>query len=395
MLRETPFHARTAPLCEARNWRRWAGYVVASSYELVIDREYYAIRSSAALIDVSPLFKYRIEGPDAARLLDRIVTRDVSACSVGQVLYTPWCDAAGKVIDDGTVSRLGEDLFRLTSGEPNLRWLYLNADGLDVTVSDESDAVAALSLQGPLSRDVLRAAAEPDVDELRFFRLQEASVGGVPVAISRTGYTGDLGYEIWIEAERAVDVWDALMKAGEPYGITPTGILAMDMARIEAGLLLISVDYVSANQAIIPSQLSSPLELGLGWTVKLGKEHFVGRSALAREKARGPEWQLRGLDIDWESLERVYQEFDLPPQLPGVAWRTSVPVYSNGKQVGYATSGCWSPILKKYVALTHLRAEHAKPGTSLSMEVTAEHHRRRADATVVRTPFFDPERKRA
>lgn len=395
MLRETPLHARTSVLCQAQNWRRWAGHVVASSYELQPDREYYAIRSAAALIDVSPLFKYGVAGPDASRLLDRIVTRDVSRCAVGQVMYTPWCDAAGKVIDDGTVSRLGEDLFRLTSGEPNLRWLYLNADGLDVTIEDESDSVAALSLQGPLSRDVLTAAADPGVDELRFFRLQNAEIAGIPVTITRTGYTGDLGYEVWIAAEQAVEVWDAVMEAGGPYGVTPTGLLAMDIARIEAGLLLISVDYVSANQALIPDQFSSPLELGLGWTVKLGKEQFVGRAALARESERGPEWLLRGLDVDWESLERVYGEFGLPPQLPSVAWRTSVPVYSNGKQVGYATSGCWSPLLKKYVALTHLRAPYADPGTSLSMEVTAEHHRRRADATVVKTPFFNPERKRA
>jgi aminomethyltransferase len=395
MLRETPLHPRTSALCQGQNWRRWAGHVVASSYELQPQREYHAIRSAAALIDVSPLFKYRIAGPDAARLLDTVVTRDVSRCAVGQVLYTPWCDPAGKVIDDGTISRLDEELFRLTAAEPNLRWLHLNADRLRVSVKDESETVAALALQGPLSRDILNQVADPGPGDLRFFRLLETHIDGAAVTITRTGYTGDLGYEIWTAAADALRVWDAVTVGGGPYGLTPAGMLALDIARIEAGLLLISVDYVSANHALIPSQLSSPFELGLGWTVKLEKEHFVGRPALLRERERGARWHLRGLEVDWESLERVYSEFGLPPQIPGTAWRRSVPIYSGGKQVGYATSGTWSPTLKKYVALAHLQARYAEPGTELAMEVTAEHHRRRADARVVTTPFFDPARKRA
>ncbi len=395
MLRETPFHPRTSALCQGHNWRRWAGYVVASSYELQHEREYHAIRTAAALIDVSPLYKYRLAGPDAARLLDRIVTRNVATCAVGQVLYTPWCDGAGKIIDDGTVARLDEGTFRLTSGEPNLRWLHLNADGLRVRIADESDSVAALSIQGPLAREVLRAAGAEEVIGLRFFRLAHTTLGGLAVTVSRTGYTGDLGYEIWTRPEQSLQLWDTLMEAGEPFGITPTGMLAMDMARIEAGLLLIAVDYISANRAIVPAQTSSPIELALGWTVKLDKDHFVGKRALEEEAARSPEWQLRGLEVDWDSLEAVYGEFGLPPQLPTTAWRTSVPLYRDGRQVGYATSGCWSPVLKKYVAIAHLRARHAQPGRELQMEVTAEHHRRLARARVVKTPFFDPPRKRA
>ncbi len=395
MLRETPFHPRTAPLCASHAWRRWAGHIVASSYDLVHDHEYHAIRSSAALLDVSPLYKYRITGKDAARLLDRIVTRNVAKAAVGQVLYTPWCDAAGKVIDDGTVSRLEDATFRLTSAEPNLRWLHLNAPGLEVAVEDVSASTAALALQGPNARVILQQLSDTDLSGLKYFRVMACTLRGLPVTVSRTGYTGDLGYEIWVDAARALPLWDALIDAGTPYGITPTGILALDVARVEAGLILLDVDYISAHRALIEGQTSSPFELNLGWTVGLDKERFVGRAALAAESARGPSWRLVGLDVDWESLERLYAEVGLPPRLPTTAWRVSVPVYAAGAQVGYATSGCWSPLLKQYVALAHVRAEHARPGTPLAMEVTVEHHRKLAGARVVATPFYNPERKRA
>ncbi len=395
MLKGTPFHSRTAPLCQAQNWRRWAGYIVASSYELTHDREYYAIRSAAALIDVSPLYKYMIRGPDALHLLNRVVTRDVVKCAANQVMYTPWCDDAGKVIDDGTLSRLSEDTFRLTAAEPNLRWLEDNALGLRVTIKDVSETTAALSVQGPLSRDVLQSVADGDLHALKFFRLARCRIRDVPVTISRTGYTGDLGYEVWLDATRAEEVWDALIDAGNPYGLTPTGMLALDVARIEAGLLLIDVDYIPALKARIEAQKSSPLELGLSWTVKLDKEHFVGRRALLEEKRRGPSWQMRGLEVEWEALEKLYTEVDLPPILPTSAWRRSAPVYADGKQVGYATSGCWSPILKKYIALAHLESAYAQLGARLSMEVTVEHRRKQAAARVVDTPFFNPPRKRA
>jgi len=395
MLRTTPFHARTGPLCQPQNWRRWAGYVTAGSYELTHDREYYAIRSSAALFDISPLFKYEIRGPDAVRFLDRVVTRDVSKCQLDQVLYTPWCDEFGKVMDDGTLSRLSDNAFILTSAEPNLRWLLDNVLGFKVTVEDVSDSVAALSLQGPNARAILNSATDGAVDDVRFFRQTRALISGTEVRITRTGYTGDLGYEIWVGAAHAEPIWDGLIMAGEPYGLTPAGILALDVARIEAGLILIDVDYVPAHRAVIEDRKSSPSELGLGWTVKLEKEAFNGRDALVEEQTRESAWQLRGLEIDWESLERVYSKVGLPPQLPSVAWRTSVPIYAGQRQVGYATSGCWSPVLKTYIALAHLCSSDLKPEMSLEMEVTVEHRRRRAEARVVDTPFFDPERKRS
>jgi aminomethyltransferase len=393
-LKTTPFHARTAPLVRAQTWRRWAGYQVASAYEPHPDREYAAVRNAAALLDVSPLYKYRVSGPDAARLLDRMVTRDVSKCRVGQVLYTPWCDAHGKVIDDGTISRLDEHTFRLTSAEPNLRWLSMNSVGLEVSIEDVSERTGALALQGPLSRAILQQLTPADLTALKYFRLVHTTVRDIRVTISRTGYTGDLGFELWVDADRATDLWDALIEAGTPYGITPAGIWALDLARIEAGLVMLDVDYFSAHRAVIEDQKSSPFELNLGWTVSADKGPYNGRRALRAEKARGPAWGFVGLDVDWESLEKIYAERGLPPQLPAVAWRTSAPVYKDGKQIGYATSGCWSPLLKKYLALAHVVAPHFHPGAAVELEVTVEHHRKRANAVVKNLPFFDPPRKR-
>ncbi|HWM42337.1 MAG TPA: aminomethyltransferase family protein [Burkholderiales bacterium] len=393
MLKATPFHERTAALCLSHAWRRWAGYIVASSYELSHEREYHAIRAAAALFDVSPLYKYRIRGKDAARLLDHVVTRDVQAMKVGQVAYTPWCDAAGKVLDDGTIARLDETTFRMTAAEPNLRWLQDNAAGFDTTIRDVSTSIAALSLQGPASRSILERLGE--LSPLKYFRLAEATLSGIPVSISRTGYTGDLGYELWVDSNQALPLWDALMEAGTPHGIVPAGMLALDVARIEAGLMLIDVDYVPARKALIESQTSSPYELDLGWAVNLKKERFIGRQALAAEAGRAPQWQFVGIEIEWSSLERLYAEVGLATRLPAAAWRTSVPIYAGNQQAGYATSGGWSPLLKKYIALAHLQARWAAPGTQLEIEMTVEHRRKRAAARVVKKPFFDPERKRA
>jgi len=380
---------------EAQQWRRWAGFLVASAYEMSHEREYHAIRSSAALFDVSPLKKYHVTGRDATRLLDRVVTRSVAACQPCQVLYTPWCDSQGKVLDDGTLHRLGEQQYRLTSAEPNLAWLRDNARGMQVDLEDASDSVAALSLQGPLSRTILEHAAERDLASLKYFRLTNATIGDASVAISRTGYTGDLGYEVWMDAADALTVWDNLIRVGTPYGITPAGMLALDISRIEAGLILLDVDYISARRALIPAQLSSPFELSLGWTVKLDKEQFNGARALRAEKANGPEWQLVGLEIDWPAIEKVFESLGLAPHLPATASRVSVPVYADGRQIGYATSSTWSPLLKRFVALAHLESAMASPGRSVEFEITVEHRRHRATARVRKLPFYDPERKRA
>jgi aminomethyltransferase len=392
MLKTTPFHERTAALCASHSWRRWAGYLAASSYELSHEREYHAIRAAAALFDISPLYKYALRGPDAARLLDRVTTRDVSRTQVGQVLYTGWCDGAGKLLDDGTVARLGEEHFRMTSADPNLRWLQDNAAGLEVEVEDISESMGALSLQGPHSNAILKELGE--LPPLKYFRMAQTRLRGIPASVSRTGYTGDLGYEIWVSRDDSLRLWDALTDAGRGYGLMPAGMLALDLARIEAGLMLLDVDYVSARKALIESQTSSPYELDLGWTVDLRKEAFIGRAALAAEAERQPQWQFVGVELDWDSLEGLYAEWGLATRVPQAPWRTSVPLYAEGEQVGYATSGGWSPLLKKYIALAHLRAPWAAAGTPLEMEVTVEHRRRRAAARAVKKPFFDPERKR-
>lgn len=394
MLPGTPFHARTAPLCQAQNWRRWAKYIVASSYELTPEREYWGIRNSAALFDVSPLYKYLLSGPDAARALNHIVTRDVSKCAVGQVMYTPWCDEHGKVLDDGTISRLDGNLFRITSADPNYRWFCENAYGMSIQLQDVSDTTAALALQGPNSRVILNQVSDASLDGLGYYHVMPVRLKGIPVTISRTGYTGDLGYEIWLDARDAGAIWDTLIEAGDPYGITPAGMLALDLARVEAGLLLIEVDYTSTRHALIEGQKSSPLELGLGWTVALDKGNFIGRRALVQEKKDGVQWRFMGLDVDWDSLQEVYARKGLHPQLPATTWRTSTPVYAGGDQVGYASSGCWSPLLKKYIALAHLRVPYTTPDSLLDLEVTVEHERKRAQARVAKLPFYNPARKR-
>jgi aminomethyltransferase len=392
LLKTTPFHERTSALCESHAWRRWAGHVVASSYELSHEREYHVIRAAAALFDVSPLYKYLVSGPDAAHFLDFVVTRNIQKLSVGQVAYTPWCDHQGKVMDDGTVARLDENLFRMTSAEPSLRWLEDNAAGLRVKIEDVSEVTAALALQGPTAGALLQSLGAPP---LKYFRLVPANLAGVPVTISRTGYTGDLGFEIWLDRAHALTLWDALMAAGRGHGLMPAGMLALDMARIEAGLMLIDVDYVPARKALIQGQTSSPYELDLGWAVSLDKERFIGREALAEEKARKPQWRFVGVEIEWNSLERLYAAMGLATRVPSAAWRMSVPIYSGMEQVGYATSGAWSPLLKKYITLAHLRAPWFAPGTQLEIEVTVEHKRKRAAAQVVKKPFFDPPRKKA
>ena len=296
----TPFHSRTSSLCVSHNWRVWSGYVVASSYGVLHDHEYHAIRNSAALIDVSPLYKYDVSGHDALKFVNRVITRDAAKCAINQAIYTCLCDEEGKVIQDGTVFRLGEDRFRFHLAEPSLRWFQINATGMEVHIQDVSEGVAAVALQGPTSRDILKQVLDGGIDQLKFFRLTFADIGRVRAMISRTGYTGDLGYEIWVPATQAEELWDRLMEVGKPYGITPVGMLALDMARLEAGFILLEVDYTSAEKALIPSQKYSPFEIGLGWTVSLDKESFVGRGALLEEKERGSARQLSGLEIAWD-----------------------------------------------------------------------------------------------
>jgi aminomethyltransferase len=391
----TAVHERTFALCESLNYREWSGYYAVSAYESHHEHEYNAIRNAAALIDVSPLFKYMVTGPDAARFVDRLITRDVSKMSIGQVFYTPWCDEHGHVIDDGTVTRLDEQVFRWTAADPSLRWLRQNAAGMRVAIEDVSEQVAALALQGPTSARVLGAVSDVDISQLKYFRVASGTLGGAHVDISRTGYTGDLGYEIWTAAQDAVGVWDALMSAGRKFDIKPTGMLALDVARVEAGLLLIDVDFFSSKKALIPAQKYTPYEMGLGRLVSLTKGRFIGQQALRVEHERGHVRQVVGLEIDWTGVESIYDQYGLPPTVGASASRTAVPVYRHGRQVGRATTTTWSPVLKKMIALATVDRPHFAQGTELEFEITVEAVRHRVNATVAATPFFNPARKMA
>jgi aminomethyltransferase len=389
------FHARLLPLAESLNFRDWSGYYAVSAYEAHHEHEYNAIRNACALIDVSPLYKYRVSGPDAVRLVDRVITRDAKKLAVGQVYYTPWCDEDGKVIDDGTVTRTGEDAFRWTAADPSLRWLTQNAHGLQVQVDDISERVAALALQGPTAARLLRAVSDVPVDTLRYFRAASGRIGDIPVDVSRTGYTGDLGYEIWMPWSAALDVWDTLVEAGTAHDLHPTGMLALDVARVEAGLLLIDVDFHGSRKALIEAQKYSPYELGMARLVDLNKGPFVGRRALVEEQARGVKKQIVGLELDWTEVEALHEKVGLPPTAPAAASRVAVPVYKDGRQVGKATSTTWSPTLKRMIALATIDAPHHRTGTMVRMEVTIEAVRHTAAAQVVRTPFLDLPRKTA
>jgi aminomethyltransferase len=395
----TAFHPATAPLNRKQQWREWSGYYASSVYADAHDIEYNAIREAAALIDVSPLYKYAVAGPDALRLVDRVITRDATKLAVGQVYYTPWCDEHGKVIDDGTVHHLDDESFRWTAADPQLRWLRQNSAGLDVSVDDLTESIAAVALQGPLSREVLEAATGASFGELRYFRRRAASFKAgrkrVAIDVSRTGYTGDRGYELWVAAEHAVALWEALSAAGRDYGIRPAGMLALDVVRLEAGLILLEVDYTSARHAMNPEQNYSPAELGLGRLVSFDKADFVGRLALERERrAGGPPRRLVGLELDWYDIEELFSAQGLPPAISPVVDRAARPVFVGGRQIGRATSVGWSPILKQAIALASVPPSHEAIGSRLDVEWTVEGRRGRVAGTVVALPFLDLERKR-
>ena len=391
----TAFHERTMALCESLNYREWSGYYTVGVYEMHHEHEYNAIRNSAALIDISPLFKYRVTGRDATKFVNRVISRDITKVSVDQVIYCCWCDPEGKVIDDGTITRLGENEYRWTAADPSLRWFQQNALGLQVKIEDISEQMAALALQGPTSGKLLRTVTDANVTNLKYFRVTHGKIAGVPVDISRTGYTGDLGFEVWMPWKDALRVWDKLMNEGEGFDIHPAGMIALDIARIEAGLILIEVDYTSSKKALIESQRYSPAEIGLGKLVDLKKDTFVGRDALAAEAKKGAERALVGLEINWNEMEALYDKMGMAPQVPSMASRVAVPVYRGGKHIGKATSTTWSPTLKKMIALASVPKEHATIGNTLSVEMTVEAVRHTVSAKVVPMPFFNPPRKTA
>ncbi|MBT8484932.1 MAG: aminomethyl transferase family protein [Phycisphaerales bacterium] len=392
----SPFHPRTSALCTGLRWKDWSGYHAVCSYGTCHEPEYFAFRHAAGLMDVTPLHKYDVSGPDAAAFLARVMVKNILKLRIGQVTYCCWCDEFGKLLDDGTVWRLDEHAYRVTAAEPNLAWLRRNADGFDVTIADTTERIAAVSLQGPNARAILKQVTDADMDALRFFWLTRTTIGGRDAIITRTGYTGDLGYEVWVDNDDALPLWDTLMSAGRPFGIAPTGLDALDVCRVEAGFIMNAVDYYSANHCVIEARKSTPYEAGLGWTVNLDRDPFVGQSALRAEKERGATRRFVGLEIDWDEFEALHARYGLPPELCSEAWRDPRPVYTaGGTQVGQATSGAWSPILKRNLALATVDRPHAAIGQTLRIETTVEFVRHRITATVVEKPFFDPPRKRA
>jgi len=394
MALQSPFHPRVAPLCTSYAWKQWSGYHAVNHFGETHLPEYWAFREACAVTDVTPLFKYEVEGRDAARLLSRMTVRGFEGMRVGRVAYCCWCDERGKVIDDGTVSRLGEQRFFVTAAEPSLSWMGRLSRGLDVEVADVSERVAALSIQGPTSRAVLERCSDADLGALKYFGTVETRVGGLAARISRTGYTGDLGYELWCDAADAVKLWDAVTSAGRAHGLEPAGIEALDMVRIEAGLIMLGVDYHSAPRVTIDARRSTPYEIGLDWCVELDRPAFLGQEALRAEAARGSAWKMVGVEADWGALEALYASYDLPPALAPAASRATLPLSADGRFVGQVTSSVWSPLLKRHLGRASVRSTHAATGTRVELEHTVLHERRTVAATIVEKPFFDPERKR-
>ncbi len=393
---KSPFFERTSALCNSMQWKEWAGYYAVSSYETIHDIEYFAFRNAAGLLDVTPLYKYLVKGRDAATFLSRIMVRDITKLKVGRVAYCCWCTDEGKVIDDGTVMRRDEDLFFVTSADPCFSWFSRFLRGYDVTLEDVSTKNAGLALQGPTSRDILSQVVGESILGLRYFGTAEFSLDNYQVFISRTGYTGDLGYEIWVDNQNALKLWDSIMEAGRDYDLRPAGLNALDITRIEAGLILKDVDYYNALHVLIDDRKSSPFEISLDWTVNLDRIPFIGQKALKAEKAAGSEWAVVGLDINWPEVESLYAKYDLPPEIDTHAWRSSIPLYADKtkrKQIGYATSGTWSPLLKKNIALATIQSDYSTIGKEIQIEATVEHVRHTVTASVHRPQFFNPERK--
>ena len=399
MIRTTPFHERLAPLNQTGLWSHWSGHLAAVKYQMSEKFEYYAIRNRVALIDTSPLYKYRITGPDAETYLASVLARDIRACRDGQAQYTLWCDDAGHVVEDGVVFRYSSDHYLLTAAEPNLAYLSDRIGRRRVSIEEVSAQFGSLAVQGPRARSLLSQLA-PETEALGFFHHSPAKIGGAPVNVSRTGYTGDLGYEVWVEADDASAVWDAIAETGAPHGALPVGMSALMMSRIEAGLVLIDVDFHSSRYAFVDSDRVTPIELGFGWMFRdlaTSDRHFIGRRAIERELREGTSrWKTIGLLIDWDDWDRRYRaEGIIPPKdLTPVTYEMML-YDDNGERVGFTTSFMYSPVLQRHIAMGRVRPGLGKLGTRVNLEVTINHQYQNVAAEVARTPLFNPARKTA
>ncbi len=403
MIRTTPFHERTSALNETGLWTHWSNHLAAARYQVSDKAEYFAVRNAAGILDSSPLYKYRITGRDAQTFLAGVLARDVRACPPGRAQYTCWLDDRGFVVEDGVLLHVTRGEYLLTSAEPNLAYLADRTGRLEVRLEDVSDEIATLALQGPRSRGLL-AALVPQVAELAYFGVTSAAIAGVAVTVSRTGYTGDLGYEIWVAAADALRVWDALWESVQGHGVQPFGLDALNMLRIEAGLLELGVDFESSRYAWNDAHRSTPLELGWAWMFReLARDDraFIGRRALERELAGATSrWVTRGLVVDWRDYDRVYDEAGLVPPKDHTPVTEDQMVYDGAdgeeqRQVGYATSFMYSPVLQRHIAIARVRPRLAAPGTRVRLEFTVDHHYEQVAAHVATLPLYNPERKTA
>lgn len=399
MIRETPFHARTSEANQTGLWSHWAGYLASDRYQMSDKFEYFAIRNSAAVIDTSPLYKYRIYGAEAERYLSGVLTRDIRKCRPGQAQYTAWCDDDGWVVEDGVILRLSEDEFLLTAAEPNLAYLAALKSGLRVEIEDVSDEYGALALQGPYAREILSQLA-PEMADIGYFHVTPAKIGTAAVTISRTGFTGDLGYEIWVGAADALDVWDRLFEVAAAYGAIPAGQTALLITRIEAGLILIDVDFHSARYAWNNDQRATPLELNMGWMIQgLAEDDraFIGRRAIEREIDEGTSrWRTVGVMVDWQHWAKVHADRGLVTSKDHRPEHGGMMLYDEDiERIGWTPSFVYSPMLQRHIGIARIRPDHSKLGTKVGLEVTIDHRYEVVDSYVSRMPFYNPARKTA
>jgi aminomethyltransferase len=399
MIRTTPFHERTSALNETGLWSHWSGHLAAHRYQMSDKFEYFAVRNSAGIFDSSPLYKYRIHGPDAERFLAGVLARDIRSCPPGHAQYTIWCDDRGFVVEDGVVLRHGPDEFLLTAAEPNLAYFEDLIGRDDVRIEEVSHDYATLAVQGPRSRDLISKLV-PGVTTIPYFGLTSGTIAGSPVTVSRTGYSGDLGFEIWIERPDALKVWDEVWDSVAGHGILPFGLDALEMLRIEAGLLLLDVDFGSSRFAWTDEDRSTPFEIGLGWMLRdLASDDraFIGRRALERELAEGTSrWRFTGLVLDWQDYDRIYNGAGLIPPKDHTPIVEELFVYDDEiRQVGYSTSYMYSPVLQRHIAMARVRPDLAKPGSEVRLEVDVNHRYEYVKARTARMPLYNPARKTA
>jgi aminomethyltransferase len=399
MYKTTPFYERLSGLNQSGLWGHWAGYLSALRYDMSAKHEYFAVRNSAGYFDTSPLFKYWIRGKDAERFLAGVMTRDIRSCKPGHAQYTVWCDDRGYVIEDGVIFRHADNEYFMTAARPNLGYLSDLVGRLDVTIDDVSDEYGILAVQGPRSREILRRLA-PDVERLRYFDLTPAKIGAAPVTVSRTGYTGDLGFEVFVGADDALGVLDAIIEAGAGHGFRPFGEDALLMTRIEAGLVLIDVEFSSSRLAYTDHDRVTPRELGFGWMLrKIDSDDraFIGRNALIREaRDKTSRWSTVGLVVDWRHYQDLYTGAGLIPPKDETPLEWESMLYDRaGNRIGYATSLMYSPVLQRHIAMARVHPDHGTVGSTVDVELTINHEYRTVRAEVARMPLFNPTRKTA